>query len=412
MSDQIKYAVIGAGVVGCSIAYKLSQSFPGDVFVFEKSGKRAENQSSRNSGVIHAGVYYPQSSMPLKARFCVEGNRKLYDFCEEHDVPYKMTGKLVVATNQREDEYLDDVLSVSIANQVPGIERISSQEANQMEPNVNCYSALYVPTSGIVDPTSLTDKLRGLAEKNGAWFSFRSEVTDIKKKGDKFEVTYTVNGEEQKFEAEYLINAAGLYSDEIAKLVDPKSPYEIDPIRGEASKFYCSRRPNIDSKMNVYPAPHGFFMSGENKGKKAEVSFKEFKRLFGEGLVKKTVGVHLTPTFAADSNGNFLKNGNGYVIGNTVTLGPFYATRTKNKEDYVEEHLPEKYHERIRDFFPNLKPEEIELHQTGIQAILKNKKLNDFVIERKGNLVNLVGVSSPGLTSCLAIADYVAEVLK
>ena len=154
--------------------------------------------------------------------------------------------------------------------------------------------------------------------------------------------------------------------------------------------------------MNVYPTPYGFY---NDTGERAEVPFDEFQKLLKEGKISKTVGVHLTPTFD-------LVNGEN-VIGNTVTLGPT-STVGKGKEDYGSDLHPEElYFRRVKDFFPNLKLEDISLHQAGIRAKLKDHY--DFVVERDEkypNCINLVGIDSPGLTSSLAIAKYVKEMMR
>ena len=404
MSEEIPITIIGGGAVGCAIAYELSNRLDDKIFLLERNSKiRGENQSSRNSGVVHAGIYYRKDTEPLKARFCVEGNRRLYEFCEEHRVPHKKTGKLVVATNPREEEYLDDVLAVSLDNGVPGVKRISGEKARSMEPNVNATSAIYVPTSGIIEPIEYVSRLHHLAKTNGVSFITGNEVINITPKGNSFEVTTKSGRNIDTFETKVLINAAGLYSDEIARMVNPDSPYEMDSVRGEAAKFYKTKRASISmNRMNVYPAPHGFWNKG---GEKADVSFEEFQKLLEEGKITKTVGVHLTPTFD-------IENGE-YVIGKTVTIGPT-PTVGIGKEDYSSNLHPEEYYlQRVKGFFPSLELDDIVLHQVGISAKLKNQC--DFVVERDPkhpNCINVVGINSPGLTASLAIANYVRELLK
>lgn len=404
MPEKIPITIIGGGVIGCAIAYELSKSLDKEIFLIERNAKIiGDNQSSRNSGVIHAGIYYPKNKEPLKAQFCVEGNRLLYGFCEEFNVPHKKTGKLVVATNKKEEEYLDYVLATALDNNVPGTRRISGEEARAMEPNVNAISAIYVPTSGIVEPTSLVKKLQSLAEANKAFFVTGNKVININPKEKSFEITTKSGKDTETFDTEILINAAGLYSDEIAKTVSPDSPYEINPVRGESAKFYKTRRENISMNgMNVYPAPYGFY---NDTGEKAEVSFREFQRLLKEGKIGRTVGAHLTPTFDLIEE--------RHVVGSTVMIGPLY-TAGIGKEDYSSNlHSEEDYLQKIRGFFQNITLEDIMLHQTGIQAKLKNHR--DFVVERDQkfpNCINLLGIDSPGLTSSLSIAKYVAKLIK
>ncbi len=402
MAEEIDITIIGGGVVGWAIAYELSKSFNKTICVVEKNQSiRGENQSSRNSGVVHAGIYYQKNKEPLKAKLCVEGNKLLYEFCEEHKLPCKKTGKIVVATNMREEEYLDQVLSIAQENKVPGIRKISGAESNSFEPNVKATAALYVPSTGIVEQTLLIDKLHHLAEEKNAIFLKGNEVVGISPKNGKFEVTTKSGDNTEFFETKVLINSAGLYSDDIGKMINPDLPYRIIPIRGEYSKFYRTKRANINMNgLNVYPAPHGVSIDG----KKLDISYDEFKNLFNEGKIKRTVGVHLTPTFDMSED--------NYVLGTTVIIGPYYIA-SAGKEDYKEKIDKSAFFKRIKDYFPNIELEDISLHQTGIQAHLAQH--NDFVIEsdkKHSNCIQLIGIGSPGLTSSLAIAKYVKQMLE
>ena len=401
MAERVKIAIVGAGVVGCAIAYQLSKKYD-EIFVIEKNPKvTAENQSSRNSGVIHAGIYYPKDESPLKAKLCVEGNRMLYDFCQEFDVPYKQTGKLVMATETWQLDYLQDTFQIALQNRVPGARIISAEEARKMEPNVNCIQAAHFPTSGIVEPTQLVYRLFTLASQNDVYFLTQTQVNDIQPKNGYFEITTKSGNQIEIFETEILINSAGLYSDELARKINSDCPHEIFPVRGEMAKFYKSRRKDIfHAGMNLYPVPHPL----DANGKKLIMPFDDFEKLFKAKKVLKSVGVHLTATFDIIDR--------KYEIGNTVTIGP--ATKSvSNKEDYtLDLYPPEYYFELINSFFPNLKIEDISLHQTGIQAKLKNQF--DWVIEpdaKYPKCIQLIGIDSPGLTGCLAIARYVAELL-
>jgi len=181
----------------------------------------------------------------------------------------------------------------------------------------------------------------------------------------------------------------------------------MDPVRGEAAKFYKTRRESTSMNgMNVYPAPHGFWNKGEeNAGEKADVAFEEFQRLLKAGKITKTVGVHLTPTLDIEQG--------EYIIGKTVTMGPT-STVDIGKEDYSSNLHPEAhYFQRVKRFFPGLELADIELHQAGIRAKLKDQY--DFVVERDSKhprCINVVGIDSPGLTSSLAIAKHVGDLLR
>ncbi|MBI4447490.1 NAD(P)/FAD-dependent oxidoreductase [Candidatus Woesearchaeota archaeon] len=402
MSEKIKFAIIGGGVVGCAVAYELSKVYRNDICVLERNLKiPGENQSSRNSGVIHAGIYYNKEDEPLKAKLCIGGNKLLYEFCAKYAVPCKKTGKLVVAINKREEEFLDDLLSNALANNVSGIRKIGGEEVKAFEPNVDAKSALYVPTTGIIDPASLVGKLQFLSESNNTIFLAGNKVVNIKPGEESFELTTQSGNRIETFETEFLINAAGLYSDDVARMVNPDAPYKIVPTRGESAKFY-KRNDTFMNGLSVYPVPEGYY---NQTGKKAHVSLKIFKALLEKGKVARTVGAHLTPTFDLIEGEQ--------VVGRTVTIGPV-KTVGLGKEDYGSNLKSEReYWKRVKKFFPNLKGECIHLHQAGIMAVLEGHK--DFVIERDSkfpNCINLIGIDSPGLTSCLAIAKYVKEILE
>ncbi len=356
MSD-IPITVIGGGVIGCAIAYELSRNY--EVLLIEKSQIPGENQSSRNSGVIHAGIYYAPDS--LKAKLCVEGNKLLYDFCEENEVPYSKTGKLIVATNYEEEKCLESLLERANENGVPGVELVDVLE---YEPNVRANSALYVPTSGVVDSASLVSKLRELSTNTD--FLDKSKVVWIN--GNKITLE---SGE--TFETDLIINAAGLYAEDIAKLANSQKEYNLTAFRGEAAKFYTREGTNVS--MNIYPVPRDIVENGE--------SFQ-------------TLGVHLTPTLDLEGE-----------LSNTVTIGPAYVGGVK-REDYSHKSNEQQFLDAVLPFFPNITLEDISLHQTGIQ--MKSPD-HDFIIERDNNVINLIGIDSPGLTASLAIAKHVKRLI-
>jgi L-2-hydroxyglutarate oxidase LhgO len=414
MAESKLITIIGGGVIGCAIAYAIARRTNHQIALLDKQAiTRAKNQSSHNSGVIHAGIYYSQHQMPLKAELCVRGNEMLYAFCAEHGIPHRKTGKLIVATNRQEKLYLDDVERIARENGAP-IERLTAEEAKRYEPNVNVSAALLAPTSGIVYTPALMEKLfhqlKGcdnvygdLLNTNGGY-----EVLDIKPKGSKFEITTRTTDASKRidsWETDVVINSAGLYSDEIAKMINLKSPYEIDPVRGEAYRFYKTKRPEIwHEGLNVYPAPYGMYEDGT----RARVEFDEFQKLLEASEVFKTVGVHLTPTFELDT-----RTGE-YVLGKTVTVGPAFVGNV-GKEDYNPTMPPEFFFDNVIDFFPNLvgrgsEDGDLQPHDAGIMARLKGHL--DYVMEhdkKYENFYNLLGMDSPGLTSSFAIAEKIVE---
>ena len=329
----------------------------------------------------------------------------MHQYAPSRRITIKRVGKLVVFTDSMEEEYADDVWRMGRENGVPGIEKITINQARKMEPNICGMGAIYVPSSGIVDAVALTSALAHDAERNGVTIVPGNKVIGIvpKHSGSEsgFEITCeTRDDQTNHFEARMVINAAGLYADEIARMVNPQSSYEIIPTRGESAKFYDTRCPEIAMNgMNVYPAPYVY---GARSGERMRVSLADARNLVATGLAYSTVGVHLTPTF--DERGE---------ISNVVTIGPA-KTVGVGKGDYASNlRGPEYYYHSVRNIFPGLREDDIELHQAGIMAVLRGH--TDWVIERDPrfhNLINLIGLDSPALTASLAIGKYVRNILS
>ena len=386
MTHKINIAIVGGGVIGCAVALELSKRYE-DVFLFEKNTgiTRGENQSSRNSGVIHSGIYYDQKTRLQKAALCVEGNRLLYEFCSTHKVPALKTGKLIVATNADEEDVLDLYFDRARENGVPEVHRISGAGVNKLEPNVKAKSALIVPTAGIVDPISLVYKLHTLAFKNGVQFITGTEITGLEDDDDYIcmDIRYR-DGRTDRVSAMAVINAAGTDADRVAAALNPDSPYELDPVRGESYKFYGHKRPELKvNRMNIYPTP--------------EVVHTLHCKHF-------TVGVHLTPTFEDISYPP--------ELGSTVIIGPKLVS-LKDRQDLSGPSFgAEIFAEKARSYFPGIRKEDLIWHQMGVQARLKDYA--DFIITadlERPNFMNLLGIDSPGLTSCLAIARRTGEIV-
>lgn len=391
MHPDVDIAIIGGGVIGRAIAWEIRQRGDRTVAVVERSPKdRIENQSTRNSGVIHAGIYYKRAVRPLKARLCVEGNALLYAFCAEHGVPHARCGKLVVATDAREEEYLQDVLATARENAVPDVRLIDAEEQRRLEPRITSTQCLLVPSSGVIDAAAYLHTLRRLGASHDL---FDSPVDAIRKLPGGFEIQTRT----ETFVAGTVINAAGLYADEVARMIDPASPYQIMAVRGEGARFQARSEALALRGFNIYPTPHGFYKA---TGEPARVSFAEFQVLLAKGEVTDTVGVHITPTLDADGK-----------IASTMTVSPALVTNVA-KDDFRSTIARETYVARTAAYLPALTAEDLELHHTGIQARLPGAK--DWVIARSSvdpRFVNLIAIDSPGLTASLAIAKHVVDEL-
>ena len=204
--DKVKITIIGAGVVGLAIAAELSQEYD-DIVVLEKHEKFGQETSSRNSEVIHSGIYYPPNS--LKAKLCVDGAELLYEYCEKYSIHYSKLGKLIVASNESEITDLQELYNTGIQNGVKGLRLIEKDEINKIEPNVNAIAALYSPNTGIINSHSLMSHLYGVANSSGVLFSFNTEVNFIEKQKNGY-VT-GIKNDDYKFVSSVVINSTGLF---------------------------------------------------------------------------------------------------------------------------------------------------------------------------------------------------------
>ncbi|HKW57529.1 MAG TPA: NAD(P)/FAD-dependent oxidoreductase [Candidatus Acidoferrum sp.] len=370
--DQANVLIIGGGVIGCAVAHAVSAKWQ-DVFLVEQNPRLGMATSSRNSGVIHSGIYYPKDS--LKASHCIAGNRLMYEFCKKHNVPHRHTGKLVVAANGHEQADLEALFRHGTENGVEGLRLIGPQEIRKREPHIAGSEAIEVPSTGIVSAEELVHAFARLATNQGAHIVTHARVVSLEPVGGIIRVGLRIGDEEQglheKIEARCVINAAGLYSDEIAAMLGNKS-WKIYPVRGE----YCEIRGSRAALINnlVYPLPHAHGLS---------------------------LGVHFTKT-----------------LWGTVLLGPT-ATYVEGKENYERDRLPIRdFAESARTLLPEVQEADLQLGYSGLRPKLvppTGKGVADFVIQRDPGLpqaIHLVGIESPGLTAAPSIAQHVSQLVS
>lgn len=367
--DQANILIIGGGVVGCAIARAVSARWQ-DVFLVEQNPKLGMATSSRNSGVIHSGIYYPKNS--LKARHCIEGNRLTYEFCKKHNVPFRHTGKLVVAANTHEEADLAALKKKGEENGVEGLRLIGPAEIRKREPHITGAAAIEVPSTGIVSAEELVHAYARVATGQGANIVTRARVVSLEPVRSAIRVGLRIGDDEdaqdETIEARCVINAAGLYSDEIAELLGNNS-WKIYPVRGE----YCEIRGPRTSLINdlVYPLPHAHGLS---------------------------LGVHFTKT-----------------LWGTVLVGPT-ATYVEGKDNYERGRLPiADFAHSAKTLLPEVEEKDLQLGYSGLRPKLvppEGKGIADFVITRDPAVpqaIQLVGIESPGLTAAPSIAEQVAQ---
>ena len=360
--------IIGAGVVGLALAARLSKTIP-NVLVIEKEPAYGRGISSRNSEVIHGGLYYPEGS--LKARLCVEGRERLYRFCACHRVAHKRCGKLIVATCDAEVPALERLMANARACGVGELQRLTGKAAQERVPGLQAVAAVYSPSTGIVSAHGFMQRLHGQARKGGAIFSFETEVVSVETEphGTRVEVVYR-DGKHDSFTTGLLINAAGLFSQKLAETMGfSTEATTLHWWKGEYAALDL-----LPGTLNtlIYPVPEP-----ANTG----------------------LGIHTT-----------------IGLDGTVRLGPNAIYLPEKIEDYrVEPSHMADFYRAARRYLPGLRPEMLRPDMAGIRP--KRQKpgdpVRDFLIHsdpRKGH-IHLIGIESPGLTASLAMAREVGDLL-
>jgi L-2-hydroxyglutarate oxidase LhgO len=366
MSVDIDTVVVGAGVVGLAVARALAMSGR-EVIVVEAGEGIGTGISSRNSEVIHAGIYYPGGS--LKARMCVAGKQRLYAFCEAHGVSYQRLGKLIVATDASQQQALGGLLEQGRRNGVDDLQWLDADQARELEPALSCVAALWSPSTGIVDSHGLMLALQGDAEAHGAALVFNTPLLSARCTDQGFEL-YMGGAEPMTLSCRELINCAGLSAPEVARRI-AGLPVHFVPTAHLCKGSYFSFSGRAPFRHLVYPAP-------ESAG----------------------LGVHMT-----------------LDLGGQARFGP--DVEWVDAVDYrVDPARADGFYGAIRRYWPGLPDNSLQPAYSGIRPKITGpgEPAADFRISGPAEhgvpgLVNLFGIESPGLTSCLALAEYVINTL-
>lgn len=364
MKDQKNAVVIGAGVVGLAIARALAKKGYG-VLILESQLSIGKGISSRGSHVVHAGIYYAPGS--LKAKLCVKGRVLLYQYCKRNKVPFKKTGKLIVAVDKKELSILKKLISRARKNKVRNLKLLSAEQAQKLEPSLACHGAILSADSGIVDAKSFMRRLLKDAKKNGARIFLKTKFLSAKREGQKIAVT--LRGKKQeKIVCDFLINCSGLDSVRVASSV---------------------------SGIKKASLPKEFFAKGHYF---KFVGDSPFSRLIYPVPEKGGLGVHAT----LDMKKN-LRFGPDVVW----TKKPDYSFSSNRKKFFYK---------KIKKYFPAIKESDLKKMHVGIRPKLARSGEADFVIQTEeqhgvAGLVNLFGIESPGLTASLAIAKEVEKII-
>lgn len=366
--------IIGAGVVGLAIAAELSQKCK-NIFVVERNARFGQETSSRNSEVIHSGIYYPPGS--LKANLCVAGNRQLYEICGKRRIPYNKCGKLIIATHDDEVEQLYRIQKNAQECGVDSLSLLSAKDIKNYEPDVKAVAGLYAPDTGIINAHQLMRFYFARAQKNKVNFVFQAAVDKIKqtsRQSYEIRVSYP-DGQHDSLETCHLINCAGLDSDMVAQMMGidiDKHHCRLQYWKGD----YFSLDPGFTFKHLVYPVP----------------------RPNNEGL-----GIHLTIDLSGRSK-----------LGPDATYSP-----EKNIDYYVSAGKTDSFLRAAKSYLPAIEQDHLKPDMAGIRPKLQKpgEAVRDFIIQEESTkglpgVVNLIGIESPGLTASPAIAKYVNNLLQ
>jgi L-2-hydroxyglutarate oxidase len=388
-----KIAVVGGGIVGLATAYKLQQKIPAaKVILFEKEEKIGLHQSGRNSGVLHCGLYYQPGS--LKAQLAVSGIRQMTEFCKVNNILHDLCGKVVIASDEREIQFLDDLADRGIKNGLNGLKFLNKDELNKREPYVLAKKALLVPEEGIVDYKEVMSTLAKKIMENNGEIKLGRKISSIKSISNKV----ILSDSKKEWEFDLVINCAGLFSDRAyAKFTGQKRPLRIVPFRGE----YLMLKPEYRNLVNhlIYPVPD------------PEYPFLgvHFTRLING---EREVGPNAVFAFKREGYAN-----SDFSIKDTldsVTYAGFIKFLTKNFQFSMNELASSLYIERFlnkaKKLIPDINAGMFTKGTAGVRAQAMDssgKLLMDFNIIRDGNQIHVLNAPSPGATASLAIADYI-----
>ncbi|MAZ07925.1 MAG: L-2-hydroxyglutarate oxidase [Rickettsiales bacterium] len=386
-------AIIGGGIVGLATSHALLNHNPNlKLLILEKEFNVGQHQTGRNSGVIHSGIYYKPNS--LKALNCRQGIKLLLKFCNEHNIPYEFCGKVIVAANNKEEKSLEILYERGRGNGIKGLKKILKQELSEYEPHVDGRSALYCPETGIVDYSQVADKLSKHNHKRCDILT-NSPVIDIHDSSD----CIIISTNNTEYKTKFLINCAGLFSDQVAEFAGIKRDVRIIPFRGE---YYMLKKHARHLVKNlIYPVPDSRYPflgvhftrtidGGIEAGPNAVLAWAR------EGY-KKT-DINLKEMYDYLSYGGFWRMAGKYW---PAAIGEYY--RSFSKAAFVN---------ALQKLIPDITSDDIVYSPSGVraQALSANGSLvDDFVIKNIGNMIHVINAPSPAATSSFAIGEYIVK---
>ncbi|MFZ4854914.1 MAG: L-2-hydroxyglutarate oxidase [Desulfuromonadaceae bacterium] len=390
------YIVIGAGIIGVSTAWQLQRAFPGSsVLVLEKEARPACHQTGRNSGVIHAGVYYTPGS--LKARFCKEGNIATKQFCSEYGIRFEQCGKLLVATNEQELGRMAALVTRCAENEI-AVEELSARQLKECEPNISGVGALLVPSTGIVSYTEITQKMAELVAQGGGEVRYNCRVEATEEQPDQITVA-TSNG---SFSGRYLVACAGVMADRIVRMLGIQPEFKIIPFRGDY--FLLAEKHNRIVNHLIYPIPD------------PDLPFLgvHLTRMI-DGTV--TVGPNAVLAFKREGYGRL-----DFSLSDTVEMLTYPGLLKVLCKNFSVSMVELKnalykggYLELVRKYCPSLTVNDLRDYPAGIraQAVSRDGTLvHDFLFVTTRRALAVCNAPSPAATSAIPISGYIVEKVR
>lgn len=384
--------VVGGGIIGTSVALSLQNNQKLNILLIEAENQLAKHQTGNNSGVIHSGLYYKPGS--LKAKNCAEGRELLYEFCEEHKIPHSRCGKIVVATTKLELIALDELYNRGIANGLTGIKKLAEEEIKNYEPYATGIAGLYVPQTGIVDYSKVTNKFAQLFSDNGGTIETNNKFVSIKNSFNELIVITT----KEEFKTKLLVNCGGLYSDSIAKLCGVHPDLQIIPFRGEYYKLKKEKEYLVRNLIYPVPDPRFPFL-GVHFTRMINVSVEAGPNAV---LAFKREGYRKTDFSAKDFSQMIIYSGFWKMAAKYYKMGVGEFYRSLNKRAFVN---------ALQKLIPNIQEEDIEPGGAGVraQALSRDGKLvDDFRIIETERMIHILNAPSPAATASISIGRRIA----
>ncbi len=386
--------IIGGGIVGLATALQIKKTNPTLRFlVLEKENELAKHQTENNSGVIHSGIYYKPGS--LKATNCFRGYRLLIDFCREHEVPFELCGKLIVATDEHELPLLQTLFTRGEQNGLTHLKKLAKEELKEYEPHVAGIEGIFVPQTGIVDYKLVAEAYGKALQKEQAEIRLNERVISLKKETNK---TIVVT-DKQSYEAKLVINCAGLYSDKVAAMTVENLNVKIIPFRGEYYKLKKEKEYLVKNLIYPVPDPNFPFLGvhftrmakgGVEAGPNAVLAFKR------EGYKKSQINVaELAETLAWPG---FQKVAAKYW---KTGLGEMYRSFSKSA-----------FTKALQKLIPEIQESDLTEGGAGVRAQACDREgglVDDFLIIEDANVIHVCNAPSPAATSSLAIGETIAQ---